>query len=160
MAIKFDGVDARYGADESLPWLPAAPHAELASVKLVAVDPAHGEMVSLLRASPGVEFPTHRSTSPMTIYTLQGRWRYREHDWVAGPGSVVMEPAGAPHTPQVLPDGTEDAILLVVADGELELLDTNNRVIAVENWRTALDRYLDYCRANDLPPRDLAAPGR
>lgn len=156
MAIKFDGIDARYGADASLPWLPVAPHAGLAAVKLFAVDPAHGEVVTLLRASPGVELPTHRSTSPMTIYTLQGRWRYREHDWVAGPGSVVIEPAGALHTPQILPDGTDDALLLVVADGELQLLDADHRVVAVETWRTALDRYLDYCRTHDVTPRDLA----
>ena len=159
MAIKFDGVDARYGMDEGLPWLPLAPYADLAHAKLFAVDPVHGEVVTLLRVSPGAELPTHRCTRPVTIYTLQGRWRYREHDWVAGPGSVVIEPAGPPHTPQVLPDGTDDAILLMVGDGDLQLLDQDNRVIAVENWRTALDRYRTYCRTNDLPPRDLTTPG-
>ena len=34
MAIKLEDVDTRCIADDSLPWLPLAPYAELASVKL------------------------------------------------------------------------------------------------------------------------------
>ena len=118
MAIRFDGESAPCSVDEGLPWTPS-PHSELVSVKLYAADPARGEIVILLRASPGVELPAHRSTGQTTILTLQGRWQYREHDWVAGPGSVVIEPAGVPHTPQILPDGTDDVILFIVADGDL-----------------------------------------
>jgi quercetin dioxygenase-like cupin family protein len=155
MATKFDGVDAPYGAADSLPWLPFAPHSEQVSVKLYAADPARGEVVLLLRASPGVDLPPHRSTGPTTIYTLQGRWKYREHDWVAGPGSVVIEPAGPRHTPQMLSDGTDDIILFVVADGDLQMLGPDDEVVGVENWRSAVDRYLAYCEANDIAPRDL-----
>ena len=155
MATKFDGIDAPYSVDDSLPWLPFTPHSELVSVKLYAADPKRGEVVVLLRAPPGVELPAHRSTGPTTIYTLQGRWKYREHDWVAGPGSVIIEPVAARHTPQILADGTDDVILFVVADGDLQILDAEDRVIGIENWRTAVDRYVAYCRANDLVPRDL-----
>lgn len=155
MATKFDGVYAPYGADQSLPWLTFTPHSERVSVKLYVADPARGEVVLLMRAPPGVELPPHRSTGPTTIYTLQGRWKYREHDWVAGPGSVVLEPAGARHTPRTLADGTDDAILFVVANGDLQLLDGDDRVVGIENWHSAIDRYLAYCRANDLVPRDL-----
>jgi 2,4'-dihydroxyacetophenone dioxygenase len=158
MAIKFDGVDAPCGANESLPWLTFEPHAGLVAVKLYAADPARGETVFLLRASPGVELPAHRSDGTTTIYTLQGRWKYREHDWVAGPGSIVFEPAGTRHTPQVLADGTDDTILFVVANGDLQLLDADERVIGIEDSRTATDRYLSYCRANDIRPRDLTRP--
>ncbi len=155
MATKFDGVDAPYSADESLPWLPFSPHSELVSVKLYGADPARGEVVLLLRAPPGVEMPPHRSTGPTTIYTLQGRWKYREHDWVAGPGSVVLEPAGTRHTPLVLADGTDDTILFVVTVGDLQLLDANGQVIGTEDWQSAVERYLAYCRDNGITPRDL-----
>jgi len=155
MATKFDGVDAPYSADESLPWLPFSPHSELVSVKLYAADPARGEVVVLLRAPPGVELPSHRSTGTTTIYTLQGRWKYREHDWVAGPGSVVLEPAGTRHTPVILADGTDDAILFVVAVGDLQMLDADDQVVGIESWRTAIERYLVYCRDHDIAPRDL-----
>lgn len=160
MAIKFDDECAPYGVDESLPWTPFTPHSELVSVKLYAADLARGEVITLLRAPPGVELPAHRSTGRTTIYTLQGRWQYREHDWVAGPGSVVIEPAGVPHTPQILPDGTDDVILFVVANGDLLLLDHGGRVVGTENSRTAVDRYLEYCRANDIQPRDLTTLAR
>jgi quercetin dioxygenase-like cupin family protein len=155
MATKFDGVDAPYSAEEGLPWLPFSPHAALVSVKLYAADPAREEVVVLLRAPPGIELPPHRSTGATTIYTLQGRWKYREHDWVAGPGSVVLEPAGIRHTPVVLADGTDDTILFVVNVGDLQLLDADDQVIGIENWRSAIVRYLDYCRANGITPRDL-----
>ena len=157
MAIRFDGESSLCSVDESLPWTPFAPHSELVSVKLYAADPARGAIVILLRASPGVELPAHRSTGQTTILTLQGRWHYREHDWVAGPGSVVIEPAGVPHTPQILPDGTDDVILFIVADGDLLLLDAGGQVVGTENSRTAVARYLEYCRANDIQPRDLTS---
>lgn len=156
MATKFDGVDAPYSAEEGLPWLPFSPHAALVSVKLYAADPAREEVVVLLRAPPGIELPPHRSTGATTIYTLQGRWKYREHDWVAGPGSVVLEPADTRHTPRILADSTDDTILLVIANGDLQLLDAEDRIIGIENWRTATDRYLTYCQANDIQPRDLS----
>jgi quercetin dioxygenase-like cupin family protein len=155
MAIRFESENAPYSVDRSLPWTPFAPHSELVSVKLYAADLARGKVITLLRAPPGVELPAHRSTGQTTIYTLQGRWKYREHDWVAGPGSVVIEPAGVPHTPQMLPDGTDVVILFVVADGDLLLLDAGGQVVSTENSRTAIDRYLDYCRANEIQPRDL-----
>ena len=155
MATKFDGVDVPFSADESLPWLPFSPHSELVSLRLYAADPARGEVILLLRAPPGVELPSHRSTGATTIYTLQGRWKYREHDWVAGPGSVVLEPAGPRHTPRILADGTDDAMLFVVADGDLQIMDEDGQVIGIENWRSAIDRYLGFCRANGITPRDL-----
>lgn len=154
MATKFDGLDAPYSVDDSLPWMPCAPYSDLVSVKLYAADPERGEVVTLLRAPPGVELPPHRSTGPMRIYTLQGRWKYREHDWVAGPGSVIIEPADTAHTPQVLGDGTDDVILFIVAEGDLQILDVEGHILGIENWRSAVDRYLAYCSANDIVPRD------
>jgi len=41
------------------------------------------------------------------------------------------------------------------ADGDLQILDDEDRVVGIENWRTAVDRYLAYCSANDIAPRDL-----
>ena len=155
MATKFDGVNAPYSADHSLPWLPFSPHSELVTVKLYAVDPARGEVVMLLRAPPGAELPSRRLTGTTTIYTIQGRWKYREHDWVSGPGSVVLEPAGARHTPTILADGTDDTILFIVTVGDLQLLDADGQVVGTENWHSALERYLAYCRDNDIVPRDL-----
>jgi len=160
MAIKLEDVDTRCIADDSLPWLPLAPYADFASVKLLSADPVRGELILVLRAPPGIELPRHRTSGSTTIYTVQGRWKYREHDWVAGPGSLVIEPASVLHTPQMLGDGTDDVVVFLLVAGEMQLLDTENRVTGIENWRSAVGRYLEYCGANGIEPRDITAQGR
>ena len=159
MAIKLDDVDTRCIADDSLPWLPLAPYAELVSVKLLSADPVRGEVILVLRAPPGIELPRHRTSGSTTIYTVQGRWKCREHEWVAGPGSLVIEPASACNTPQILADGTDDVIMLLLIAGDVQLLDSDDRVVRIESWRTAVSRYLDFCRANDIEPRNITSTG-
>lgn len=156
--MTLEDVDTRCVNDDSLPWLPLMPHAGLAYVKLLSADPVRGELIMVLRAPPGIELPRHRTSCATTIYTVQGRWKYREHDWVAGPGSLVIEPASACHTPQILGDNTDDTILFILVGGDMQLLDAGDRIVCVENWRTAVSRYLDYCRANDLEPLNITAP--
>lgn len=157
MATKLEDVDTRCVADDSLPWLPLSPYAALASVKLLTADPVRGEVILVLRAPPGIELPRHRTSGSTTIYTVQGRWKFREHDWVAGPGSLVIEPAGACNTPQILADGTDDVIVLLLIGGDVHLIDCDERVVVIENWRTAVSRYLDHCRNNDIEPRNLTS---
>ena len=156
MATKLQDVDTHCVTDDSLPWLPLDPNADLVAVKILAVDPVRGEVIMVLRAAPGAQLPRHRTSTATTIYTLQGRWRFREHDWVAGPGSLVIEPASSCHTLQVLADGTDDAIMFIRATGELQLFDNGGKLVCSENWRTAVNRYHDYCRAHDIEPSDVA----
>ncbi len=40
--------------------------------------------------------------------------------------------------------------------GELLYLDDKDNIIAVENWKTSMDRYLSYCQANGIKPKDLS----
>jgi quercetin dioxygenase-like cupin family protein len=148
-------IDTSIVNDETLPWMPFLPYSDLVSVKLYRADPVRGEVISVLRAPPGTELPRFHGSGTATIYTVQGRWKYREHDWVAGPGSVVIETAATEHTRQALADGTDDVVLFTVTQGELLLLDDEGRVVGTENWRTAVDRYLDYCRDHGLEPRDV-----
>ena len=155
MATHLRDLDTRCITDDSLPWIPLEPYAGRVCIKLLSADPVSGEVILVLRAPPGAELPRHRTSSSTTIYTVQGRWKYREHDWVAGPGSVVLEPAGIRHTPLVLADGTDDTILFVVTVGNLQLLDADGEVIGTEDWRSAVERYLAYCRDNGITPRDL-----
>ena len=153
--MTFDHIGTSCIADDSLPWMPFVPYSELISVKLFHADPIRGEVISVLRAPPGAELPRCHHAGTATIYTVQGRWKYLEHDWVAGPGSVVIETAASQHTAQALPDGTDDVILFMVTSGERLLLDADGRVVATENWRTAVERYIAYCRENGLEPRDV-----
>ena len=151
-------VDTRIVTDEGRPWLSLRPYAELVSIKLLSTDPVRGEIIVVLRAPPGIELPRHRTTGSMTVYTMQGRWKYRERDWVAGPGSLVIAPADSCLTPCVLGEGADDAIMLVLASGDVQCLDDAGHVLGVENWRTATDRHLEHCEAHGLDPGTVLPP--
>lgn len=155
MATHLRDIDTRCISDESVPWIPLEPYAGGVCIKLLSADPVSGEVILVLRAPPGTELPRHRTSSSTTIYTVQGRWRYREHDWVAGPGSLVIEPASACNTPQILADGTDDAILFMLVRGEVQLLDPAGHVVAFESWRTGIERYIAFCREHEIEPREI-----
>ncbi|MCY1454340.1 hypothetical protein D9M71_714000 [compost metagenome] len=48
-------------------------------------------------------------------------------------------------------------VTLVIVSGDLIFVDENDKVMAIENWKTSLQRYLDYCEANGIEPQDLTA---
>lgn len=143
--------------DASMPWMPYLPWSEVVQVKMFKADPVRGEFISLLKAPPGMELPRHYHTGTVIVYTLQGRWKYKEHAWTAGPGSVVFETAGSAHTPIAAPDCTEDIITFNINVGDLLYTDANDNVVAKENWRTAVERYLAHCKAHGIVARDITS---
>ncbi|KDR37690.1 cupin, partial [Caballeronia glathei] len=91
-------------------------------------------------------------------YTIEGKWKYEEHDWVAGPGSIVYETAASTHTFEVVEAGKNgDVLTLVQVNGDLLFLDAKDNIVALENWKTSLNRYLAYCEQHDIKPKDLTA---
>ncbi|MFM0593351.1 2,4'-dihydroxyacetophenone dioxygenase family protein [Paraburkholderia dilworthii] len=131
-----------------VPWLLLHPSLPGIRVKYLRLDPAGGEMVSLLSMPVGASVPRHHHTGSVTVYTLQGKWRYLEHDWIATPGSVVWEPAGSTHRPEMLESATGVVITLNIMRGSLEVLNRHGDVVAVENCETALVRQRTV--ANDI----------
>lgn len=92
------------------------------------------------------------------VYTIEGKWKYEEHDWVAGPGSIVYETAGSAHTFEVVEAGENgDVLTLVQVNGDLLFLDDKENIIALENWKTSLNRYLAYCEQHGIEAKDLTA---
>ncbi|VXC01235.1 Cupin [Burkholderia sp. 8Y] len=147
--------------DADLPWVPFTPYSEQVMVKYFKLDPIRGETIALLKAPAKGEMPRHRHTGTVIVYTVQGRWKYREHDWIAETGSIVYETAGSSHTPEaVAPQpGAPDIVTLNIIHGELVFVDDHGRTLATENWRSGWDRYAGYCRAHGLTPKDLTAFG-
>jgi hypothetical protein len=47
--------------------------------------------------------------------------------------------------------------MLLLVSGDVYLLDGQERTVGVENWRSAVARYLEHCRDNGLEPRDVTA---
>jgi 2,4'-dihydroxyacetophenone dioxygenase len=140
--------------DESVPWLPMSPPVEGVSVKYFRLDPLRGESVALLRAATGTRLPRQRQTGAVIVYTLAGRWKLLEEDWIAGPGSVVVLPATSAHTACVL-DDSEDALVFTVTSGERITLGPGDAPLAIQSCSSELQRYRDWCESARVVPRDL-----
>ena len=87
-------------------------------IQPLRLDPQRGELVVLATIAPGVELPIHYHTGTAEVYTLSGRWEYREYPGqpqVAG--SYLHEPGGSVHTFFCPDDNTEDTIALAWIEG-------------------------------------------
>lgn len=155
MTMFFEKIDTALIDVESLPWVPFRPYTDRAFVKAIKVDPIRGEWITLLKAPADIELPRHHHSGTVHVYTISGEWKYKEHDWVAKPGSFVFETAGTEHTP--IGQGKEEVITLNIVQGDWALIDDAGRVLAVENWKTVMQRYLDFCRETGIEAQDISA---
>ena len=129
-------VDTAVIDGESLPWVPMTPYTDKILLKYFKLDPIRGEWIVLMKVPPGVQL----------------------HDWVAGPGSIVYETAASTHTFEVVAEGESGYVTtLVQVNGDLLFLDDKGNIIASENWKTSLNRYLAYCEKHGIEPKDLTA---
>ncbi|MGH8375307.1 2,4'-dihydroxyacetophenone dioxygenase family protein [Pseudomonas sp. CLCA07] len=155
----YEHVDTAVIDGESLPWIPFTPYADNVLLKYFKLDPIRGEWIVMMKAPIDMQLPKHHHTGTVMVYTFEGQWKYKEHDWVAGPGSIVYETAGSTHTPEVVSTGNGDGyvLTLVQVNGDLAFLDENDNIVALENWKSGLKRYLAYCEQHDIAPKDLTA---
>ena len=153
--MNFETIDTGIIHDEDLPWTPFAPYSDTVEVKLIKADPVRGETVTLLRAPMGTVLPMHHHGGTVIVYTIAGAWRYSEHDWIATPGSIVYETAGSRHTPITVEGHGDATVTLNITTGDLIYFGEDGQMAAIENWRTAVDRYLAYCAEHGIEPRDV-----
>ena len=113
----------------------------------------------MLKAPADAKLPRHHHSGTVVVYTLKGKWKYKEHDWIAGPGSIVYETAASTHAPEAVPEGGPEVVVLNIVTGDLVYLNDDDSVIATANWRTAAKQYFGYCKKNGIEPRDITAFG-
>ena len=103
-----------------------------------------GGFTVLLKGLPGARIGVHYHVGTVRGYTIQGHWRYLEHDWIARPGTFIYEPAGEAHTLVITEDSPEPALILFVVEGALVYLDqpVNGSLAAYEDGFSLLE----YCR--------------
>lgn len=143
--------------DESLPWIPFTPYADDVFLKYYKLDPIRGEMIVMMKAPAGKQLPRHHHSGTVIVYTVEGRWKYKEHDWIAGPGSIVFETAASSHTPQALGGDGHIVVFNIVVGDLIFTSDDGSQVLAIENWKTSMQRYLAHCEQAGITPRDLTA---
>ncbi len=148
MRAKLD-FDRTVNADD-LPWVEQAKGVWFKPLRLV---PELGVWANLVKVSAQGMVSRHRHHGPVEGWVLQGRWRYLEHDWVAGPGSYVHEPEGDVHT--LVVEGGEEMVTLFIVHGSIEYLDDDDRVLRTDTAQRKLALYEAHCEAHGLPVLDI-----
>jgi quercetin dioxygenase-like cupin family protein len=127
------------------PWIPGEPGI---LNQFLLIDLKQNAFSTLVKCEPGSHIALHFHTTTVVGYTLQGTWKYREHDWIARPGSFVYEPAGEAHTLDIL--GDETMISFFHVTGPHISLDENGKMSGYSDAFTVLDYCRSYCRENGI----------
>lgn len=113
-------------------------------------DCTSGGWVNLIRVAPGGSLACHYHTGPVHGYTLEGAWRYLEHDWVAKVGTYIYEPAGEMHT--LVADEKLGMTTLFVSHGTLVFTDAEGRQTGFEDVFSRLEKCRNHYRREGLDP--------
>ena len=127
-------------------WMPVG---DIGFSRPLLYDTKAGGWISVLRARGAGTIQRHRHASPVTAWTLEGAWGYREHDWVARAGSFVYEPAGHIHTLYIHPDEAHMTAVFHIF-GPLVYVDEAGVAQDYEDVFVRIDRYAAYCRTVGL----------
>lgn len=140
--------------DDDGPWIP---YADGVWIQPCCFDVTSGGFSVLLKGLPGAQLGVHYHVGTVRGYTLRGHWRYLEHDWVAGPGTFIYEPAGEAHTLVIANDSPEPALILFVVEGGLIFLDKaeGGGFAAYEDGFSALELARNHYREAGLDVRQL-----
>lgn len=136
---------------DEIPWVPQG---ERVWFKPLRFDLVNGRWINLLKVSGGGKVNRHRHSGGQVLgYVIQGSWRYLEREWVARPGTLIYEPPGDIHT--LVVDGAEDMLTLFMLEGVIQYLDDDDNIIYQDDVFTKLERYLNFCRAQNIEPLNL-----
>jgi quercetin dioxygenase-like cupin family protein len=87
-------------------------------IQPLRIDMEAGEMALLITLAPGAAVPLHYHTGPAEVFTLAGRWLYKEYaNQPQTAGSYLYEPGGSVHTFYTPEDNTEDTIIFARVKG-------------------------------------------
>jgi 2,4'-dihydroxyacetophenone dioxygenase len=137
---------------EEIPWVPQG---ERVWFKPLRFDLANGRWVNVLKVTGGGQVNRHRHSGGQVLgYCLQGSWHYREREWVARPGTFVYEPPGDIHT-LLVEEAAGEMQTLFLLEGVVQYLDDRDNVIYQDDVFTKMERYLNFCREQDIEPLDL-----
>jgi 2,4'-dihydroxyacetophenone dioxygenase len=101
-------------------------------IQVLRLDLEHNEWVVLVTFAPDTSLPLHYHTGPAEVYTLKGRWLYREYaDQPQTEGSYLYEPGGSVHMLDVPADNPDDTVLLVRVRGANINFDQNGQLHSI-----------------------------
>ena len=118
-------------------------------------DVTTGGWSSVLRIEPGRQLACHYHTQPVYGFTLEGSWRYLEHDWIANKGTFIYEPPGEMHT--LVAHETLGMSTFFVTRGSLIYTDASGRQSGYEDVFTRLALARAHWAAQGLDAAELNA---
>lgn len=110
-------------------------------------DVRNGLTVNILTVKGPGGIGRHLHRGPVSAYTLEGSWGYREYDWIARPGDFVQENPGVIHT--LYTDTGFKALFFI--HGGLEFYDDNDNYLYTRDVFASLDHYVAHCERNGIP---------
>jgi 2,4'-dihydroxyacetophenone dioxygenase len=114
-----------------------------------ALNVSQGYYINILRVRSSGVLSRHRHSGPVHAFTLRGRWRYLEHDWVASPGDYAFEPPGETHT-LVVPDDVKEMATLFHVTGGYTYVDPYGEALGYEDVFTKLEHAIRHYEAIGL----------
>ena len=104
----------------------------------VVLNVTQGYYINILRVRSSGVLSRHRHSGPVHAFTLRGRWRYLEHNWVASPGDYAFEPPGETHT-LVVPDDVKEMATLFHVTGGYTYVDPYGEALGYEDVFSKLE---------------------
>ncbi|WP_342545480.1 2,4'-dihydroxyacetophenone dioxygenase family protein [Lysinibacillus sp. FSL K6-4013] len=139
---------------DEIPWVPTFEGSDEVFFKPIRFDLTTGQWIHLSKFKVGKGNAQHKHTGGTVLaYTIQGKWRYLERDWVAKPGTFVYEPPGDVHT--LVVEGEEDMITLFYLSGVIEYYDEQGNIMLQDDIFYRMKRYQDFCAANGIEMKNL-----
>ena len=132
--------------DDERAWMQVA---ENAWVRPLLFNPMMGTWTDMMRAEGAQVLNRHHHANPVTVYTLEGAWGYLEHDWVATPGTFIVEPAGETHTLIVHPSAGHMKAIFHNWGPFLDV-DAEGNVTAYSDVFSRLEMFREHYRQNGL----------
>ena len=130
-----------------LDWVPLA---EGLSFKPLAFFPGDTGYQLLLRLEPGTTIPRHRHTGEVHAFNIAGSRRILTTGELIGPGTYLYEPVGNTDTWQAV--GDDVCVVHIEANGRVEYLDDDDKVVRHTDASTARSDYLEWCSRHDVAP--------
>ena len=103
-------------------------------IKPLRLDPERGEWVFMATLEPGCALPLHYHTGTAQVWTIQGRWLYREYpDQPQTAGCYLYEPGGCVHTFYCPADNTEDTVVIAWIEGAQVCFGDDGKFVALND---------------------------
>jgi 2,4'-dihydroxyacetophenone dioxygenase len=128
-------------------------------VQPLFLDPHNGVWVLRVLFQPGVVLPAHYHTGTVHLWTLAGRWNYREYpDQPQTAGCYLFEPGSSIHTLEVPATNTGITEIVFIVNGSNVNFDDDGNYVGMLDANTLVQMIDQLVRERGLQPARYIRP--